>query len=69
MNEPIGLHYGYGTATNIYQVGSADCANWAAAAEAMNAALTEASYTDYRWVVNTGDDANSRPLITEKATE
>ena len=69
VNEPIGLHYGYGTATNIYQVGSADCANWAAAAEAMNAALTEASYTDYRWVVNTGDDANSRPLITEKATE
>ena len=42
---------------------------WASAAEAMNAALAEAGYTDYRWVVNTGDDADSRPLITEKATE
>ena len=35
----------------------------------MNAALAEAGYTDYHWVVNTGEDAASRPLITEKATE
>ena len=69
VNEPIGRHYGHGTATNIYQVNSADCANWAAAATAMNAALAEAGYTDYHWVVNTGEDAASRPLITEKATE
>ena len=42
---------------------------WVSAAEAMNAALAEAGYTDYRWVVNTGENADSRPLITEKATE
>ncbi len=62
-----GIGVGDGTAENVTEV-TGDV-TWAAAAEAMNAALAEAGYTDYRWVVNTGDDADSRPLITEKATE
>ena len=64
-----GIGHNEGTATNVCRVGGAKCAGWEAAAAAMNTALIEAGYTEYKWVMNTGEDTDSRPLITEKVTE
>ena len=64
-----GIGHNEGTATDVHPVGSTKCVDWKAAAEAMNTALKEADYTEYKWVVNTGADKDSRPLITQKVTE
>ena len=61
-----GIGEGTGEATKVTDE---EGNTWAAAADAMNAALQEANYTEYHWVVNTGEDAASRPLITVKVTE
>lgn len=61
-----GIGEGTGEATKVTDE---EGKTWAAAADAMNAALQEANYTEYHWVVNTGEDAASRPLITVKVTE
>ena len=39
--------------------------DWDDAMEAMNKALSDAGYSQYKWVKNTGDDADSRPLVIE----
>lgn len=39
--------------------------SWDDAMEAMNKALSDAGYSQYKWVKNTGDDADSRPLVIE----
>ena len=42
-----------------------DDVSWDDAMNAMNQALSEAGYSQYKWVKNTGDDADSRPLVIE----
>ena len=37
--------------------------DWSEEMEAMNQALSDAGYSQYKWVENKGDDKDSRPLV------
>ena len=59
-----GVGEGTGETTQV-----TDDITWEAAVAAMNTALEAARYTEYKWVVNEGPNAASRPLITQEVTE
>ena len=61
--------YGYYKKTDSGNEGVSDCQfsddNWASAITAMNTARSTAGISDYTWIKNTGDDAESHPLIIQ----